>query len=789
MLFKTSYLNIKNQKMLWVTAFFVFLIVLPSSNAYGVTDYLDDSNHLPLNIGQVESTPHISHRVGALDNEIDWTAVLHDSRDSFYRSPGWGTTEGINKTGAVPVGTDVTIRIRTLASDVEEVKIRYWDGMAESEHFISLSVTSTADGYDYWEGVIPSPAAPDDFYYGFQLRDGTNTDYYHDDNHDGGAGTMYGYQNTDQDWGIVFYDPNFHTPDWHKRTVGYQIFTDRFFNGDPSNDPIGNGTSGDITWWEWDDGTTEYPRVYVEKKEWGMDPTGGNDFFGGDLAGVMQKKEYLEDLGIGMIWFNPISESPDNHGYSVNNYTSIQPYYGKVAGRDNGIVISNQTGSLEVFDQLQQSLEASGIKVIYDTVINHASAQSFMFQRFDTSDHPGVVDQYPDILGAYENPGSPYYHDFRFYTFPNDYDSWWGFDNIPTIIYDDPNSNAEELLVTGDSSLFTFWQNRGMDGFRLDVPNMYQDGHGSRDLNQQIRNVVKANNPDAVIIGEIWGRANAWLTGTMQDGVQNMLFRDDTIDWVKGIVSDDVYAGRLLYTQENYPSEAFRSLWTILGNHDTMRILTALKENVDSLKLASALQFTYPGVPMIYYGDEVGMTGGADPGCRQTFPWGSENTEILNHYKALINIRQSHEIFQQGSFNIYPSGTPDVLLYTREMGSGPNSTAVCVFNRGEDPLQVTLPLDLSSKFDTNQMLVNLLDPTQTVEITNTSTVSLVIPGKTPMILLNTINPNAEDSDTDNSTDDGNKPSIPFMFTVGGFAAIISVMMILRRVERKPIHYT
>ncbi|MHA1795855.1 MAG: glycoside hydrolase family 13 protein, partial [Promethearchaeota archaeon] len=559
------------------------------------------------------------------------------------------------------------------------------------------------------------------------------------------------------------------------------------FNGDPTNDPIGDGNSGDITWFEWDDGEHEFPRVYAEKKNWGENPTGGNDFFGGDLSGVIQKEDYLNNLGIGMIWFNPISESPDNHGYSVNNYTSIQPYYGKIAARDNGIVISNQNGSLQVFDQLQENLESAGIKVIYDTVINHASAQSFMFQRFDTSDHPGVVDLYPDIVGAYENPGSPYYHDFKFYTFPNDYDAWWGFDNIPTIIYDDPNSNAEELLVTGDSSLFTFWESHGVDGFRLDVPNMYQDGHSSRDLNQQIRNIVKANNPDAVVIGEIWGRANAWLTGTMQDGVQNMLFREDTINWVKGILSDEIYAGRLLYTQENYPSEAFRSLWTILGNHDTARILTELGENTYRLKIASALQFTYPGVPMIYYGDEVGMTGGADPGCRQTFPWGSENTDILSHYKKLINIRQSNEVFQQGSFNIYPCNIPDILLYTRELGTGPNSTAICVFNRGEDPLQVTLPESLSSKLATNQILVNLLDQTQTVEITNTSHVSFVVSGQTPVIFLNLLNPTSDDTSTDDSStsSDDSSPgkSIPFIFSIGCLAAIITVMMILRNYHK------
>ncbi|MCF2141059.1 MAG: glycoside hydrolase family 13 protein [Candidatus Lokiarchaeota archaeon] len=779
------HINIKVE--LW-KLFIVLLLIIPFSslNQTSISHISDNNEQFPSNSIIIAENPLISSKIGHFDNEIDRTAVYHNSRDPFYRNPGWGTTEGIERSGAVPVGTDVTIRIRTLASDVEDVKIRYWDGMAESENFITLSVTLTQDGYDYWEGVIPSPTEPDDFYYGFQLTDGTNTDYYHDDNKDGGAGQMYGYRYTDQDWGIVFYDPTFHTPDWHKSTIGYQIFTDRFFNGDPTNDPIGDGSSGDITWFEWDDGVYDFPRVYAEKKNWGETPSGGNDFFGGDLAGVMQKAGYLEDLGIGMIWFNPISESPDNHGYSVNNYTSIQPYYGKIKNRTNGIVISDKTGSLDVFDTLQETLESAGIKVIYDTVINHASAQSYLFQRFDTTDHPEVVDLYPNILGAYENPGSPYYHSFRFYTFPNDYDAWWGFKNIPTLIYDDPNSVVEDLLVTGDTSLFMFWQQHGVDGFRLDVPNMYQDGHGSRDLNQKIRDVVKANNPDGIVIGEIWGRANAWLTGTMQDGVQNMLFREDTIDWLKGTISKDIYSGRLLYPQENYPSEAFRSLWTILGNHDTARILTALGENVNRLKMASALQFTYPGVPMVYYGDEVGMTGGSDPGCRQTFPWGSENMEILNHYKTLIHMRKNYELFQSGSFNIYPTNQTDILIYTRELGTGPNSTAICVFNRGDYPLKVTLPADLSAKLSENQKLVNLLNPSEIVNISSNNGVSFIINAQTPMIFINAASNVTTTTNDDTSTDDStdNESKIPFAFSLGGFAAIITIMLLLRKNGKK-----
>lgn len=205
------HINIKVE--LW-KLFIVLLLIIPFSslNQTSISHISDNNEQFPSNSIIIAENPLISSKIGHFDNEIDRTAVYHNSRDPFYRNPGWGTTEGIERSGAVPVGTDVTIRIRTLASDVEDVKIRYWDGMAESENFITLSVTLTQDGYDYWEGVIPSPTEPDDFYYGFQLTDGTNTDYYHDDNKDGGAGQMYGYRYTDQDWGIVFMIRHFILP-------------------------------------------------------------------------------------------------------------------------------------------------------------------------------------------------------------------------------------------------------------------------------------------------------------------------------------------------------------------------------------------------------------------------------------------------------------------------------------------------------------------------------------------------------------------------------------------------
>lgn len=713
---------------------------------------------------------------GAFDNNIEWDYVLHDSQTGFYRNPGYGTTNGTEKTGAVPVGQDVILRIRTLVDDVERVRIRYWDGMAASEHFIEMTIDSTADGYDYWIGTIPSPLIANDYYYGFYLIDGTDTDFYQDDQNDGGIGQMVNSRSDNDDWGIIFYDPDFVTPDWHKHTVGYQIFTDRFFNGETANDPQGDGSSGDITWWEWSDNSYSYPRTYVDKKEWGESPSGGNDYFGGDLQGVIQKVDYLDNLGIGMIWFNPISESPDNHGYSVNNYTSIQPYYGVIEDRTDGVVSNDQAGSLEVFSDLESDLAAVGIRVIYDAVINHASAQSYLFQRFDDSSFPAVPDMYPDIVGAFESFSSPYYNSFDFTSWPNDYDSWWGFKNIPTIIYDNPNSIAEETLITGDNSLFSFWQEHGVDGFRLDVPNMYQDGHESRDINQAIRNVVKANNPDDIIIGEIWDRANAWLTGTMQDGVQNMPFGENTISWLNGHMADDYYTNLLIYPQENYPSEAFYSLWTILGNHDTARIFTQLGEDINKMRLAASLQFTYPGVPMIYYGDEVGMTGASDPGCRKTFPWGNENQDILSYYQALIIMRNTYEVFQEGSFGILAENNDGIIAYKRELPSANESTAICVFNQKEYAQYANIPMLELPGIEVGDLLWDPLTGLN-FTVTNNETLRILSPSQSTVILLK-INAMSDDNITED--DDTSTQRIPFFFSIGNFIAVVMAVVIISK---------
>ena len=354
---------------------------------------------------------------------------------------------------------------------------------------------------------------------------------------------------------------------------------------------------------------------------------------------------------------------------------------------------------MQFFSNFSQTLENNGIKIIYDTVINHASAQGVYFQRyenqniFDRASGFNVTDYYPDTWGAYEHFISPYYNMFKFYDYNHDYDAWFGLKHIPTIIYEG-NSPALEELVTGPNNIFDYWMSYGVDGFRLDVNNMYQDGQNSRLVNRAIREKVKATNPDAVIIGEIWERATQWLTGDQNDGTQNMPFRFNTLDWMRGNYLDTTYMELMRAIQENYPKEAFYSLWVNLGNHDRSRVKSVLDGNGDKVLVAATLQFSYPGTPVIWYGDEVGMEGLGDPGTRGTFPWDNMNTTMRDFYKSLIHIRKSYPVMVQGDFLIPEDNQEGVMTFYRHLEGAQYPDALTVVNR--DPYAKRVTIDLSN---------------------------------------------------------------------------------------------
>ncbi len=685
---------------------------------------------------------------GGGGEQVSWDEVLHDSRSDSYRNPGWGTSAPY-RTGAVPVDTTVTLRIRAKADNLTKADIRVWDNDASSEIIIPMSISSSDAAYDYWEGTVTFNK-PVDTYYAFCLTAGDDVDWYQDDaKQDGGVGEMTDNHTYENDYSIVWHTSNFTTPSWHKDAVIYEIMVDGFYNGNADNDPAGNSSSGDVAWWEWDsngDGKfdrRDSQRSWIYKKPWGEERAHGNDFYGGDFQGIKTKLPYLSDLGVTAIYFTPWYESPDYHGYAVNDYKSVHPYYGVIGSRlkhdtKTDVVINDTAGSLAVFDDMRTNLNAAGIKVISDQVLNHTGAQSLYFQRFEhINPDLGVHDYYPNDDGAYESESSYWIDWFQFNTWNHDYQAWWGYKNIPEIKYvrDGTQTTALNDLVSGSNSVFDFWHGHEVEGYRLDVNNEYEDEQNSRLVNREIRKKVKGLNSDAVIISEIWGEASPWLAGDMSDATMDYRFRSAVIDWAKDTttLTTDNFNQRLLVLQENYPVEAQYANWSLLGSHDTDRIQTVLG-SAEKQRLAAIIQFTHIGPPMIWYGDEIGMTGGGDPKNRTSMDWGSvDGNALLDFYKALISARNNNLELRQGWIVTLLVST-DVYAYGREVGEGTSAEdAVVAVNRSTSSQSVTIDVSPLPELQAGETLTDQLTGTN-YTVSDNFTIDITVPATGGAIL-------------------------------------------------------
>lgn len=388
------------------------------------------------------------------------------------------------------------------------------------------------------------------------------------------------------------------TPDWVKHAVFYQIFPERFANGNTSNDP-------------------------ENKKPWGTTPTPYN-YMGGDLDGIINHLDYLSELGITAIYLNPIFHAFSNHKYNTYNYFEIDPHFGDMA----------------TFQECITQAHLRGIRVVLDGVFNHCGRGFFAFQS--------VLEQ---------GKSSPYLNWFHIKKFPlNAYDSddsgppnyaaWWNIRSLPKLNTDHPPVRRYLLNVA------RYWIEQGADGWRLDVPNEIDD----HDFWREFRQVVKEANPDAYIVGEIWEDASPWLDGSQFDGVMNYLFRDLCLDFfARDKIDIDAFTTGIEDLLKKYPREATLAQLNLLGSHDTPRFLTELGGDANKFYPVILLQMTYPGAPCIYYGDEVGMEGGKEPGSRGCFPWHEEdewNTDLRTWIRRCIALRYTYTALRTGSFRI-----------------------------------------------------------------------------------------------------------------------------------------
>jgi cyclomaltodextrinase / maltogenic alpha-amylase / neopullulanase len=432
-------------------------------------------------------------------------------------------------------------------------------------------------------------------------------------------------------------DVTFDVPDWAYDAVWYQIFPERFANGDPTNDPPG-----------------------VEP--WGGVPTYDN-FFGGDLKGVIDNLWYLEDLGINAIYFNPIFESLPNHKYHTTDYFKIDPHF----------------GDEETFRMLLDEAHRRGIRIIIDGVFNHTGPD---FWAFD------------DIIQHEEN--SQYLHWYNVYDFPirvehpPNYEAWWGLPDLPKLMAMHPDVKQYLFDVT------KYWTEFGIDGWRLDVPNEIP-----HEFWIEWRPVVRNANPEAFIVGELWEDASPWLQGDQFDATMNYRFRNAAIDYfIDGSITTKEFNDRLYAVLHDYDPQVNFVNQNLIGSHDTERYLTRAGNNIDAVKLTAIMKMTHVGAPMIYYGDEIGMEGDDDPDCRRTMIWEKDewNHDLRDLFIHLIQIRHENPALRRGSFQTkLVDNRRNLFAFERRFED--NVVLVALNNRGNEQSVKIRNIDNGIYFD------------------------------------------------------------------------------------------
>ena len=591
----------------------------------------------------------------------------------------------------------VTLKFRTVHSNVDKV-IAYINGVRRE-----MDKTQRDHYFDYY--TVDVQLTDCKVYYYFEVISGKTVLYYNQ---------LGATSDLNHNYDFVIH-PGFKTPEWVRGAVIYQIYVDRFYNGDKSNDVV----------------TKEYSYIgdYVTRVEnWDKYPAtmGVREFYGGDLEGVIQKLDYLSDLGIQCIYFNPLFVSPSNHKYDIQDYDYIDPHFGKIVSDggeplndgdyDNSHAtkyikrvtdLANLEASNELFAHLVDEAHKRGIKVIIDGVFNHCGS----FNKW--LDRERIYEGSEDFAtGAFVSGESPYRDFFQFNdknAWPNNwtYNGWWGHDTLPKLNYEGSKELEEYIL-----NIARKWVSPpyNVDGWRLDVA---ADLGFSEEYNhkfwKKFRATVKEANPNAVILAEHYGDCNAWLQGDEWDTIMNYDAFMEPLTWF--LTGMEKHSDSFRYDQIGNPSWFFdamrhnmsrmggsptRIAMNELSNHDHSRFLTrtnrtvgrtasrgpkAAEENINKaiFKEAVVIQMTWPGAPTVYYGDEAGVCGWTDPDNRRTYPWGHEDMDLVNFHKAIIDIHKKTPALNTGSYKrLY--GDYNIIAYGRFLN---DSKAITIVNNND----------------------------------------------------------------------------------------------------------
>ncbi len=520
----------------------------------------------------------------------------------------------------------VAVRLRTKRDNVASVTLHWRDkyaweqslGATEMEKFASDAL------FDYWEATVEPPFRRLAYY--FELRAEKERVWFTE------GGCFDRLPERPQHFEYPFIHPAdvFAPPEWVKEAVFYQIFPERFADGDPSNNP-------------------ENTQPWGGKPEW-------HSFFGGDLQGVLDHLDHLSELGVNAIYFTPIFEAPTNHKYDTRDYFKIDPHF----------------GTKETLKRLVAECHKRGIRVILDAVFNHCGKT---FPPFEDVLARGADSPYADWFHVREWPpgvkeGMPTYDTFAFVP------------EMPKLNTGNPDVRNYLLEVA------RYWiKEADIDGWRLDVANEIDHSFW-----REFRRVVKAAKPDAYILGEIWHDAQPWLQGDQFDAVMNYPFTNAVLDFVaRGALDGKGFADALGGLLASHARPVTEAAFNLLDSHDTARLLTVCGNDKRKMKLAVVIQFTFPGVPCIYYGDEIGMDGEGDPDCRKCMVWDehAQDRELFRFYQRIIRLRREHAALRTGRLRFVRAREGDGLVaYERVAEDG--ERFLIVLNNGDAPRSLAL---------------------------------------------------------------------------------------------------
>ncbi len=616
-----------------------------------------------------------------------------------------GTEEFVSPAQPMP-GDRVIIRFRTLKNNVDHVYLLYGEECKE------LFLKGSMGSFDYYATEIT--VGEEMISYCFRIISGKVECYYNQ------RGAMRNRE--------PYYDfrllPGYKTPDWAKGAVFYQIFVDRFYNSDTGNDPLDN----------------EYAYIgegISQVRDWMKYPAsmGVREFYGGDLQGVMEKLDYLQSLGVDVIYFNPLFVSPSNHKYDIQDYDYIDPHIGRIV-KDEGELLApgdrdnshasryimrvtdkeNLEASNELFRELVEEAHRRGMKVILDGVFNHWGSFNKWLDRERIYEKQEGYEK-----GAYVSADSPYRSFFQFndqnrWPYNTSYDGWWGHDTLPKLNYEESENLVQDILRVAAKWVSAPYY---ADGWRLDVA--ADLGHSSEynhEFWKKFRAAVKEANPEAIILAEHYGDPWSWLHGKEWDTVMNYDAFMEPVTWfLTGMEKhSDEFRGDLLGNSESFfsamshhmsrfPAPSLQVAMNELSNHDHSRFLTrtnrrvgrvaglgpeAANQNINkgTFREAVVIQMTWPGAPTIYYGDEAGLCGWTDPDNRRSYPWKHEDMELIEFHRDIIQIHKENRALMCGSYKAL-LGMHKVIAYGRFTWDSQIAVAI---NNNYEEMELEIPV-------------------------------------------------------------------------------------------------